>query len=105
MDLFENRIHSYNHYEAEQAYPEFIDKIAKLLAEVEDYFKPAKVSVVLDIIKDKTAKMLQMETAHEQEDQAKCPDPHTIDDKIPSGHQMLKKLVTLPNFKTIKSGH
>ena len=30
VDLFKNRIHSYNHYEVEWAYPKFIDKYAKL---------------------------------------------------------------------------
>ena len=105
VDLFENRIHSHACYEVEQAYPKFIDKYAKQLAEVEDYFKPAKVSALLDIIKDKTAKMLLIETAHEWEEQAKCPDSCTSDIKILSGHQMLNKLANLPKFKTIKSGH
>ena len=51
------------------------------------------------------AKMLRMETAWEKEEQAKCPNPCTSTDTIPSGHQILNKLAALSNFKTIKSGH
>ena len=104
VDLFENRIHSYNRYDTKRAYPEFVDTYLKLLSEVEDYYGSAKVSIVLDTVEDKMAKMLRMETAHEKEEQVKCPNPHTSADNMLSGHQMLNKLAALPNFKTIKSG-
>ena len=76
-----------------------------MLSEVEDYYEQANLSVVLDIIPDKWAKMLRVETAWEKEEQAKCPDSCTSADNIPSGHQMLNKLAQLPNFKPFKSGH
>ena len=41
----------------------------------------------------------------EKEEQEKCSDPHTSADNIPSGHQMLNKLATLPNFKPFNNGH
>ena len=72
---------------------------------MEDYYKNANASVVLDIIPDKMAKMLRVETAWEKEEQAKCPDPCTSADNIPSSHQMLNKLAEHPNFKSFKSGH
>ena len=105
VDLFEIRIHTYDRYETEKAYPEFVATYHKLLSEVEDYYKHAIPSVVLDIIPDKMAKMMRVETAWEKEDRAKCPDPCTSIDNVPSGHQMLSKLAQLPNFKPFKSGH
>ena len=74
MDLFESRIHSYDRYETELAYPEFVDTYLELFSEVEDYYDHTKASIVLDTIEDKMAKMLQMETTHKKE-QAKCPNP------------------------------
>ena len=105
VDLFKTRIHSYDRYEMEKVYPVFVDTYLKLLSQVEDYYGNAKASIVLDTVPDKMAKMLRMETAWEKEKQVKCPDPCTSTDTIPSRHQMLNKLATLPNFKTIKSGH
>ena len=72
---------------------------------MKDYYSFAKASIVLDIIPDKMAKLLRVETAHEKEEQGKCPDPRISAHNIPSGHQMLNKLATLPNFKPFKSGH
>ena len=89
----------------ERAYPEFMDTYLELLSEVEDYYGNAKASIVLDTVEDKMAKMLRMETAHEKEEQAKCSDPCTSADTIPSSHQILNKLAALPNFKTIKREH
>ena len=105
VDLFEARIHTYDRYETEKAYPEFVATYHKLLSEVEDYYKHAIPSVVLDIIPDKMAKMMLIETAWEKEDQAKCPDPYTRANNVPSGNQMLNKLAQLPNFKPFKSRH
>ena len=42
VDLFENRIHSYDRYDTEKAYPDFVDTYHKLLSQVEDCYKPAK---------------------------------------------------------------
>ena len=105
VDLFKTRIYSYDRYETEKTYPEFVNIYLKLLSEVEDYYSNAKASIVLDTIPDKMAKMLRIETTREKEEQAKCPNPCTSTDTIPRGHQMLNKLATLANFKTIKSGH
>ena len=87
------------------AYLEFVQTYQKLLFMVEDYYSFAKASIVLVIIPDKMAKLLRVETAHEKEEQAKCLDPCISSDNIPSRHQMLNKLATLPNFKPFKSGH
>ena len=102
VDLFESRIHTYDRYKTEKAYSEFVETYLKLLSMVEDYYSFAKASIVLDIVPDKMAKLLRVETACEKEEQAKFPDPCTNADNIPNGHQMLNKLATLPNFK---SGH
>ena len=72
---------------------------------MEDYYKHAIPSVVLDIVPDKMVKMMRVETAQEKKDQATCPDPHTSADNVPNGHQMLNKLAQVPNFKPFKSGH
>ena len=100
-----SQIHTYDRYETEKAYAEFVATYHKLLSKVEDYYKNANTSVVLDIIPDKMAKVLRVETAREKEEQAKCPDPCTSADNIPSGHQVLNKLAKLPKFKSFKSGH
>ena len=78
VDLFEARIHTYDRYETEKAYPEFFATYHKLLSEVEDYYKHAIPSVVLDIIPTKMATMMRVEMAREREDQAKCPDPAPV---------------------------
>ena len=105
VDFFESRIHTYDRYETERAYLEFVATYHKLLSEAEDYYKHANLSVVLDIIPDKMAKMLRVETTWEKEEQAKCVDPCTSADHVPSEHQMLNKLAQLPNFNPFKSGH
>ena len=105
VDLFESQIHTYDRYETEKAYPQFVETYLKLLSAVEDCYSFTEASIVLDIIPDKMAKLLRVKTAHEKEEQAKCPNPCTSADNIPSRHQMLNKLATLPNFKPFKSGH
>ena len=73
VDLFEIRIHTYDRYETEKAYPEFVATYHKLLSKVEDYYKHTIPSVVLDIIHDKIAKMLRVETAQEKKEQTPTP--------------------------------
>ena len=68
VDLFESKFHTYDRYETEKAYPEIVAIYHKLLSEVEDYYKHANLSVVLDIIPEKMAKMLRVETAWEKEE-------------------------------------
>ena len=101
VDLFEIRIHTYDRYETENTYPEFVATYHKVLSKDEDYYKHAIPSVVVDIIFNKMAKMMREETAREKEEQAKCPDPHPSPDNVPGGYQMLNKLAQLPNFKLL----
>ena len=52
LDLFQNRIHSYNLFDIENAYPDFISTYHKLLSRVEDYYSHADKETVLTTIKD-----------------------------------------------------
>ena len=103
LDLFEQCIHSYNHYEVECAYPGIMDKYYDMLSAVEDYYSHASAQAVPGIISDKTCEIMCIETAKDREDQAKCPDPYASHDDILSGNQMINKLQYLPNFNSIKA--
>ena len=105
LDLFENRIHSYNAFDVENAYPDFISTYHKLLSKVEDYYLHANQETVLATIKDVQCKLIQVDTAKDQEACKKCLDPCTSEDNIITGNAMVNKLRDLPNFSSIKSHH
>ena len=66
-DLFKSQIHMYDRYETKKAYPKFVENYLKLLSTVEDYYSSAEASIVLNIIPDKMAKLLRVETTREKE--------------------------------------
>ena len=105
LDLFENCIHSYNPFDVENAYPIFISTYHKLLSKVEDYYLHANQETVLATIKDVQCKLIQVDTAKDQEACKKCLDPCTSEDNIITGNAMVNKLRDLPNFSSIKAHH
>ena len=105
LDLFQNCIHSYNPFDVENTYPDFISTYHKLLSGVEDYYSHADKETVLTTIKDVQCKLIQVDTAKDQEACKKCPDPHTSKDNIITGDAMVNKLSDLPNFSSIKAHH
>ena len=98
LDLSQNHIHSYNPFNVENAYPDFISTYHKLLSRMEDYYSHADKETLLKIIKDVQCKLIRVNTAKDQEDCKKCPDPIT-------GDAMVNKLRDLPNFSSIKAHH
>ena len=75
VKLFKQYIHSYNCYEVECVYPEFMKKYNEMLSEVKDFYSHASAQMVLDIIDNKTCKIMCVETAKDRENQAKCHNP------------------------------
>ena len=67
VDLFQNHIHSYNPFNVENTYPNFISTLHKLLSRVEDYYSHAEKETVLTIIKDVKCKLIRVDTAKDQE--------------------------------------
>ena len=64
-------------------------------------FKDAKKAAVLDLIDDRSCKMLRVETAKESEDREKFLDPRMSTDNIMTGTHALSRLAAMPNFKAI----
>ena len=75
VKLFKQCIHSYNRYEVECVYPEFMKKYNDILSEVEDFYSHTSAQMVLDIIDNKTFKIMHGETAKDRKTQAKCLNP------------------------------
>ena len=88
LDLFQNRIHSYNPFDMENTYSDFISTYHKLLSGVEDYYSHADKETVLTIIKDVQCKLIQVDTGKDQEACKKCHAPCTSKDNIITGDAM-----------------
>ena len=81
-------INGYDRYKQKDAYPEFVRKYVKELKTLDDYFKDASTTTVLDIIDDKLCNYIKKPT----------PDPKAIkirtsEENIPSGHHTQQQLV------------
>ena len=72
------------------------------LCGIEDYFKDADKTLVLQLIDDTSCKMLRMVTAKDVEDREKCSDPRVSTENIMTGNRALNRLATLPNFEAIE---
>ena len=80
-------INGYDRYKQEDAYPEFVRKYVKELKTLDDYFKDASPTTVLDIIDDKLCNYIRKPP----------PDPKAIkirtsEENIPCGHHILQQL-------------
>ena len=51
-----------------------IDEYYNELIKIEDYFREANKNLVLDLIDDKTCKIIHVEMEKDSEDRKKCPD-------------------------------
>ena len=92
-------VHQYEPYSIQNAYSDFIERCYDLLCEVEDYYKDASVSNVLELIDDTTCKILCVETEKERTDQQLCKDPRISTDNIMWVDHVLNCLEALPGFK------
>ena len=80
-------INGYDRYKQEDTYPEFVRKYVNELKTLDDYFKDASTTTILDIIDDKLCNYIRKPT----------PDPKAIKirtskENIPSGHHTLQQL-------------
>ena len=87
VDRFMADINGYDHYKQEEAYTKFIRKYVKELRNLDDYFKDASPSTILNIIDDKMCEYIRKPP----------PDPQaikicTFEENIPTGHHVLQEL-------------
>ena len=75
IDKFVRTIHNYEPYALQSCYGTLIDEYYQELIKIKDYFKDANKNLVLDLIDDKTCKIIHIETEKDSEDRKKCPDP------------------------------
>ena len=91
VDHFTTTIHQYKPY--------LINTYYQLLCNIEDYFKDASSTQVLDLIDETTCKMMHMQTERECRDQELCKDPYISMDNIMQSHHVMNHLEALPGFK------
>ena len=104
VQKFTNTVHQYEPYSIQNAYSDFIKRYYDLLCEVEDYYKDASISDVLELINDTTCKILCIETEKERTDQQLCKDPRISTDNIMRTDHILNHLEALPRFKKFEGG-
>ena len=75
VQKFTDTVHQYKPYSIQNAYSDFIKRYYDLLCDVEDYYKDASVSDVLELIDDTTCTILRVETEKERTHQQLCKDP------------------------------
>ena len=85
-------------------YSDFIERYYDLLCEVEDYYKDASISDVLELIDDTTCKILRIETEKERTDQQLCKDLKISTDNIMWADHILNHLEALPGFRKFEGG-
>ena len=101
IDKFVTTIHNYEPYALQSCYETLIDKYYQELIQIEDYFKDADKNLVLDLVDDKTCKVIHVETQKDSEDRKRCPDPCISTPNLMTGSAVLTRLATLPNFEKI----
>ena len=94
-------IHNYEPYALQSCYETLIDEYYQELIKIEDYFKDADKNLVLDLVDDKTCKIICVETQKDSEDRKRCPDPHISTPNLMTGSAALTRLAALPNFEKI----
>ena len=78
-----------------------IDEYYQELIKIEDYFKDADKNLVLDLVDDKTCKIICVETQKDSEDRKRCPNPHISTPNFMTGSGALTRLPALLNFEKI----
>ena len=58
VQKFVDTVHQYEPYSIQNMYSDFIERYFDLLCDVEDYYKDASITTVLELIDDTTCKML-----------------------------------------------
>ena len=101
IDKFITTIHNYEPYALQSCYETLIDEYYQELIQIEDYFKDTDKDLVLDLVDDKTCKVIHVETQKDSEDRKRCPDPHISTPNLMTGAAALTRLAALPNFKKI----
>ena len=101
IDKFVTTIHNYESYTLQSCYETLIDEYYQELIKIEDYFKDADKNLVLDLVDDKTCKIIRVETQKDSEDRKRCPDPCISTPNLMTGSAALTRLATLLNFEKI----
>ena len=101
IDKFVTKIHNYEPYTLQSCYETLIDEYYQELIKIEDYFKDTDKNLVLDLVDDKTCKIICVETQIDSEDRKRCPDPHTSTPDLMTGSGALTRLTALLNFEKI----
>ena len=101
IDKFVTTIHNYEPYALQSCSETLIDEYYQELIKIEDYFKDADKNLVLDLVDDKTCKIICVETQKDSEDRKRCPDPRISTPNLMNGSGALTRLAALPNFKKI----
>ena len=102
IDKFVTTIHNYEPYALQSCYETLIDEYYQELIQIEDYFKDADKNLVLDLVDNKTSKIIHVETQKDSEDRKRCPDPCISTPNLMAGSAALTRLVALPNFEKIE---
>ena len=68
IDKFVTTIHNYEPYTLQSCYETLMDKYYQELIKIEDYFKDTDKNLVLDLVDDKTCKIIHVETQKDSED-------------------------------------
>ena len=76
VECFLPNLHNSEPCTIKEAYQVLITEYHQYLCSIEDYFHHADITVVVEIIDDKSCKVLKMEKAKEA-DREKSPDPRT----------------------------
>ena len=92
IDKFITTIHSYEPYAMQSCYETLIDEYYQELIQIEDCFKDADKDLVLDLVDNKTCKVIHVETQKDSEDRNRCPDPRISTPNL---------MTALPNFEKI----
>ena len=101
IDKFITTIHNYEPYALQSCYETLIDEYYQELIQIEDYFKDADKDLVLDLVDNKTCKVICVETQKDSEDRKRCPDPRISTPNLMTGAAALTRLAALPNFEKI----
>ena len=101
IDKFVTTMYNYEPYTLQSCYETLIDEYYQELIKIEDYFKDADKTLVLDLVDDKTCKIIHVETQKDSEDRKRCPDQHISMPNLMTGSAALTRLAALPNFEKI----
>ena len=102
IDRFMNKMHNHEPDAIEEGYQVLIAEYHHAFCGIEDYFKQANRTLVLELIDDTSCKLLRTTTPKDAADREKCPDPRLSTENLMTDHRVLNRLAALPNFKDIE---